>query len=139
MIAHNYTMKTNKLSDLIIYNTKTNKQELVNLNAHSAHNIFITKDNAIIYCDSNNKALIKNKETVFNSTKFLRGLSITENNIFVGGSDICFDDYKRFSSNSSIYVLDNQAKLQTEFIFDNIGDIYEIRQLNEKELSIIQN
>ena len=139
LIAHNYTMKTNKLSDLIIYNTETNKQELLNLDAHSAHNIFITKNKEIIYCDSNNKKLIKNKEAIFKSDKLLRGLSVTEKNIFVGGSDISYNNYKRFSSNSSIYILNKEGHLQTEFTFDEIGDIYEIRQLNEKELSIIQN
>lgn len=139
LIAHNYTMKTDKLSDLVIYNTKTNNQELVNLNAHSAHNIFINKKNEIIYCDSNNKKLVKNEKVIFEIDKLLRGLSITEENIFVGGSDICFNDYKRFSSNSSIYVLTKDGNLKTEFIFDEIGDIYEIRQFDEKELSIIQN
>ena len=139
LIAHNYTMKTNKLSDLIIYDTKTKMQKLINLNAHSAHNIYINEKNERVYCDSNNKKLIKNKKVIFETDKLLRGLSITEKNIFVGGSDICFNDYKRFSSNSSIYVLDKDGNLQTEFIFDEIGDIYEIRQLDEKELSIIQN
>jgi len=139
LIAHNYTTKTDKLSDLIIFNTKTNKQELINLNAHSAHNIYINENNERIYCDSNNKKLIKNKKVIFESDKLLRGLSVTEKNIFVGGSDISFNDYKRFSSNSSIYILNKDGNMQTEFIFDEIGDIYEIRQLDEKELSIIQN
>lgn len=139
LIAHNYTMKTNKLSDLIIYDTKTHKQKLINLNAHSAHNIFVNGKNEIVYCDSNNKKLKINEKIIFESDKLLRGLSITKKNIFVGGSDISFNEYKRFSSNSSIYILNKDGNLQTEFIFDEIGDIYEIRQLDEKELSIIQN
>jgi len=139
LIAHNYTMKTNKLSDLVILNTKTNKQELINLNAHSAHNIYINEKNEQIYCDSNNRKLIKNNKVIFESDKLLRGLSVTEKNIFIGGSDICFDDYKRFSGNPSIYILNKSGDLRTKFIFNEIGNIYEIRQLEEKELSIIQN
>lgn len=139
LIAHNYTMKTNKLSDLIIFNTQTNKQEVINLNAHSAHNIYINEQNEQIYCDSNNRRLIKNNKVIFESDKLLRGLSVTEKNIFVGGSDISFDDYKRFSGNPSIYILNKSGDLQTKFIFNEIGNVYEIRQLKEKELSIIQN
>jgi len=139
LIAHNYTMKTNKLSDLIIFNTQTNKQEVINLNAHSAHNIYINEQNEQIYCDSNNRRLIKNNKVIFESDKLLRGLSVTEKNIFVGGSDINFDDYKRFSGNPSIYILNKSGDLQTKFIFNEIGNVYEIRQLKEKELSIIQN
>ncbi len=138
IIAHNYTMRTNRLSDLIIYDIETKMQEIINLNAHSAHNIIVENDDKI-YCDSNNKKLMRNESVIFEANKLLRGLSITEKNIFVGGSDICFDNYKRFSTNPSIYVLDKQGNLHAEFIFDGIGDIYEIRQLGNKELSIIQN
>ncbi|MFC0878034.1 hypothetical protein ACE01N_15665 [Saccharicrinis sp. FJH2] len=138
IIAHNYTMKTNRLSDLIVFNTITNKQETIHLNAHSAHNIFI-KNGDMIYCDSNNKILMKNEKVLFTANKLLRGLSVTEKNSFVGGSDICFDNYERYSSNPSIYVLNNHGKLQSEYIFEELGDIYEIRQLYDKELSVIQN
>ncbi len=139
LIAHNYTMKTNKMSDLVVYNTLTNEQEIIELNAHSAHNIYVTQSNEIMYCDSNNKKLVKNNKAIFKSDKLLRGLSITKNNIFVGGSDISFDDYKRFSSNSSVYILNMDGDLRTELKFSDIGNIYEIRQLEDKEFSIIQN
>ena len=137
LIAHNYTMKTGKLSDLVIYDTETNNQEIINLNAHSAHNIYVNEHDDKIYCDSNNKQLIKNNKIIFENDKLLRGLSVTSNKIFVGGSDICFDDYKRFSNNPSIYILNKYGILQTELIFNEIGDIYEIRQLEENELSVI--
>ena len=59
LIAHNYTMRTGRLSDLIIYDKQTSQLETRPLNAHSAHNVCHLQGD-IYYCDSNNKKLFKN-------------------------------------------------------------------------------
>lgn len=128
VIAHNYTMKTNKMSDLIKYDLRTKQQEVMRLEAHSAHNIHIDNENNLLYCDSNNKKLVKNNKVLFERDKLFRGLLITDNNIFLGGSDICFKNDQRFSNNPSIYLLNLEGDLLNEFEFEALGDIYEIRQ-----------
>lgn len=135
LIAHNFTMKTNKMSDLIVFDSINNTTDIIPLNAHSAHNIFVD-GNEYFYCDSNNKILYKNITPFFKAEKLLRGFSVTENHILVGGSDVCFDNYKRFSNNCDIYVLDRKTGLHLKTIkIPGLGDIYEIRQLFNKDES----
>lgn len=139
LISHNFTMKTGKLSDRIIVNLNSSEVQSIPLNAHSAHNIYVKGDDSI-FCDSNNKTLCKNQLAFFKSDKFLRGLSITEEFFFVGGSDICNDNNKRFSNNPSIYILNNKSGSHLKTInFVGLGDIYEIRQLHITDYSLSQN
>lgn len=128
LIAHNYTMRTGRLSDLIVYDKNTLDVQIKALKAHSAHNICVLQGD-LYYCDSNNKKLFKNQAVYFEGDKLLRGLSINDKYIFVGGSDICFDNYKRFSNSPSIYLLDRfTGKHISTFILPDLGDLYEIRQ-----------
>ena len=129
-IAHNFTMRTGKMSDLIIYDLETEKHDVVCLNAHSAHNIYINSMDEQIYCDSNNKKLVKNNKVIYEADKLLRGLLVTPTFVFVGGSDICFENDKRYSNTPSIYLLNNKGELLTEYTFERLGDIYEIRALD---------
>lgn len=135
VIAHNFTMKTEKRSDLIEYDLEQKTYTVSPLNAHSAHNVY--KNDELIYCDSNQKLLIQNGLPLFQSEKFLRGLSISDDAIFVGGSDVTFDHYKRFSNNSEIYILNRAGKLQSKILLPELGDIYEIRQFANKDYSMI--
>lgn len=139
LIAHNFTMKTGKLSDRIIVNLGSQQVETIPLEAHSAHNICIDKQ-GYLFCDSNNKTLYKNQVKLFRGDKLLRGLSLTKEEIYVGGSDICFDNFKRFSNNPCIYVLDRDSGDHLKTVnFAGLGDMYEIRQLNKIDYSLSQN
>mgnify|MGYP000212246244 CR=1 FL=1 len=135
IVAHNFTMYTQKLSELIILD-KDLKQKEISLAAHSAHNIVKIKED-IFYCDSNNKLLYKNKKSIFKGEKLLRGLSITDKEIYVGGSDICFEQRLRYAANPTIYGLDQMDySLINEIEVKNIGDLYEIRQLNNIDYTL---
>lgn len=135
LISHNYTMKTNKKSQIIQLDKKGKIINMKDINAHSAHNIFVTPEETI-YCDSGENTLHINKH-VINFEKLTRGLSITEEHIFVGGSHISFKEYERFSSTPSIYVIDRTSKKRLyEITFEDLGNIYEIRQISEKDFSL---
>lgn len=138
ILAHNFTMYTKKWSELIILNEEYT-QKLIPLNAHSAHNIIkISED--LYYCDSNHYKLYKKNQPVFSRDKLLRGLSISNEYIYVGGSDICFEQKIRYSSNPSIYILDKRTnKLLAEIMLKSIGDLYEIRQLTNIDYSLSIN
>ena len=135
VIAHNLTAKTNRFSDLIIYDRKTKKINICNLHAHSAHNV-IKINESLYYCDSNNKDLYCNQETIFSADKLLRGLSFTDDYIFVGGSDIDFVEDKRKSSDCTIYILKKNGHQIGQIDFPGLGNIYEIRQLNGVDYSL---
>lgn len=137
IIAHNFTMYSKKFSDLILLNLQDEIiKNIIPLQAHSAHNILQLKDK-IIFCDSNHYQLLVDNQAVFKADKLLRGLSITDSHIFVGGSDVTFDHYQRFSNNSCIYILDrNTYKLQEKIDLPDFGDIYEIRQYHQTDFAL---
>lgn len=137
LIAHNFTMYSGKFSDLVKFDLERKKIiEVIPLYAHSAHNIYVTTGN-FYYCDSNNKILYKNGVLFFKADKLLRGLSVTTQNIFVGGSDICFDTYKRFSGTGTIYNLSIDGELLGQMHFPEIGNIYEIRCFSTNDLAMM--
>jgi hypothetical protein len=130
IIAHNKTVHTGRCSDVLVCDEDFSKLDVVSTTGNSVHNV-CTLDGEIIYCDSINEKLIMGEKCIFEADKFLRGLSITDEYIFVGGTDICPDRNKRISSGSEIYVLNRQGELLTKMIFPELGGVYEIRQLSE--------
>ena len=129
LIAHNNTAHTGKTSDLATLEPNSGNIVLKETKASSAHNVYCD-DNCIMYCDSQNKKLVRDNTTIYTSDKLLRGLSITKEHIYVGGSDICFDRNKRFSTEASIYILDRQGKEVGRLNFPKLGNLCEIRQFS---------
>ena len=79
---------------------------------------------------------MKGGQAIFRSEKLLRGLSITDDRIYVGGSDINFERKKRLSSDAAVYVLDTLGKVLATIEFASIGDIREIRQFSSVDYSL---
>lgn len=130
LIAHNKTVHTGRCSDVLVCEEDFSKLYLVSTTGNSVHNVYV-QDGEVMYCDSINKSLIVGEKCIFEADKFLRGLSITDEHVFVGGTDICPDRNKRISSESEIYVLNRRGKLLTKMVFPELGGVYEIRQLTE--------
>lgn len=135
LVAHNLTAHTGRNSDLLIYDQSTSKLRIIPTNANSAHNIYVEEDD-LIYCDSNNRQLFKGEHSIFTSDKLLRGLSVTEDHIFVGGSDISFDRDTRYSSDATIYILKRSGQLLTRYDFPEVGNLYEIRQFHGRDYAL---
>jgi len=130
LIAHNKTVHTGRCSDVLVCNEAFSRLDVVSTTGNSVHNIYAF-DGKVMYCDSINKKLIIGEKCIFKADKFLRGLSITDEHIFVGGTDICPDRNKRISSESDIYILNRRGDLLTKMVFPELGGVYEIRQLTE--------
>ena len=130
LIAHNKTVHTGRCSDVLVCDEDFSKLDVVNTTGNSVHNI-CTLDGEIIYCDSINEKLIMGEKCIFEADKFLRGLSITDDSIFVGGTDLCPERSRRMSLDATIYVLDWDGKLLTRMLLPELGGVYEIRQLTE--------
>ena len=137
IIAHNYTFKSGKLSDYLIYNPLLKAFDCFALNAHSAHNIYVDSSGAYFYLDSNRGHFKKNTQVVFTSPKFLRGLAVHEDLFIIGGSDINFSGYQRFSNTPTIYFIDKKTyHVLNSLKFPDIGDIYEIRLFNQPDYAL---
>lgn len=137
LIAHNSTAHTGRTSDIVVLHRDSGRVVVVPTSAHSAHNICRFQGN-YMYCDSNNRKLMWGDRAIFTASKLLRGLSATRQCLFIGGSDICFDEDKRYSSNASIYVLDWSGNQIGQLDFPGVGNLYEIRQMDEPDLALSQ-
>lgn len=129
LVAHNSTAHTGRFSDVLLLENHSTNPKVIKTKAHSAHNV-VSIDGEIFYCDSNNSKLIQGEKCIFETDKLLRGLSITDSHIFVGGSEIDFTGKRRSTSDSCIYILSWKGGLISQFDFPSIGGINEIRQLN---------
>jgi hypothetical protein len=135
LVAHNLTAHTARSSDLVTYDPLTGKHSVQRTEGHSVHNVF-AGNNEIIYCDSNNRRFVRNGQTIFETDKLLRGLSITDDRMYVGGSDVDFENSRRSSSDAAIYVLDKDGRLQGTISIPGVGNLYEIRQLSSHDYAM---
>jgi hypothetical protein len=129
LVAHNDTGHTGRSSDVIVYDENSGDVEIIPTDAHSAHNIYV-RDGELMYCDSGRGRLIRGHEPIFEAEKLLRGLSITDDRIYVGGSEKNPDRGRRKLSDAAIYILDKTGDPLAQVQFPGVGDIYEIRQLH---------
>jgi hypothetical protein len=128
--AHNGTLKPKEYSEIYVVNKNNmKKHEIIQTRAGNAHNV-ILKDGKIIYCDSMAGKLICDKDTVYEDSKyFMRGLSITDNYVLVGGSGFARRE-ERASTDGILFVLDKSFKYMKTIELKNIGQVYEIRGIN---------
>ncbi|MEM0996228.1 MAG: hypothetical protein AAGN35_04075 [Bacteroidota bacterium] len=132
IVAHNYFKHTGQGSELIALDRRTGEVEVAPLQAGSAHNIVRWRDQWL-YCDSQNGNLVHGDRLLLETGDFLRGLSLDERFIYVGGSDLSFDQYQRRSHTSSVYILRHDGKLVCRLVFPHSGDVFEIRQLTGRD------
>lgn len=134
LVAHNFSWKTGKDSEVIRYFPKTQASTRETLPAHSAHN-YIPWKGEYLFCDSDRGRLFHGNQVLFEANAFFRGLSINRDYIFLGGSDICFDKNERRSQNSYIYIIDHAGSLCAKVVLPGLGDLYEIRQFSEVDFA----
>ena len=130
LCAHNGTLKPKTYSKIYVLNkSNMKKHEIIQTNAGNAHNI-IPKDGEILYCDSMAGELICEKNIVFKDSKYLmRGLAITDNHILAGGSQFARRE-ERAATDGAVFVLDKNYNHITTIELKSIGQVYEIRGVN---------
>jgi hypothetical protein len=128
LMAHNSTAHTGKFSDIIISNNSNfTKCKIINTKGHSCHNV-CEYNNSLLYLDSNNGKAMYDENIIFESDTLLRGLSITDRYVYIGGSSIDFTSKNnRKDSDSFIYIITIDGRLLHTERFFKIGNIYEIR------------
>ena len=105
------------------------KQEIIQTNAYCAHNVLV-KDGHVFYCDSMAGALMRNSEVAYkNAGYFMRGIAFTDRYMVIGGSKFARRE-ERESSDSVIYILDNRLQHLKTVSLQSIGQVYEIRGVN---------
>lgn len=131
VLAHN-GMKDPKMNSEIYVLKKPSMKllEIIKLPAHMAHNFAIFKDK-MIFCNSLGGELIWGDKVFFKDEQFyLRGLSITDKSIVVGGSEFAKRD-RRPSTDCTIWFLDYTGELKREITLKKSGQVYEIRAFDK--------
>lgn len=86
LVAHNETVKTKRYSEIWKSFDNFENVNIEITNASCAHNIY--KDNECrLICNSLEGELLNNNRVVFKCDSFLRGLSVSHDQIVVGGSE----------------------------------------------------
>jgi len=134
LFCHNETLKTGRKSSILFVNHQFEKQRQIFTQAVNGHNI-CKMGNHLLYCDSENKALIRDDEVVFNTRFYTRGLSIGREYILIGGSEFRTRK-KRSKSKGNISVTDKDFKLIHSFEFP--GPVQEIRRLDGIDYGLSQ-
>lgn len=136
VLSHNETSKSNKPSEIFIYNPKTNKVvKKIKTSSGNAHNILVYKKN-MYHLDSMNKQIKVNNLPFLKLGKFLRGLSVSSDFIAVGGSDYAKRE-NRNSAKGCIYFISHKFKILEIVNID--GMVQEIRKIDSIDFSLSSN
>ncbi len=139
LLAHNYTTETGRNSEIYVLSRHSlSTENIIQTDAHGAHNIVLYKDK-FMYCDSeSNHSLIWGDEVLFQRQGYItRGISITDKYIVVGGSEIA-PRGERTSARLSgmIWFLNHKGEEISSIKLHGVGAIQEIRALgNDYALS----
>ncbi|QTL99723.1 hypothetical protein GM661_18070 [Iocasia frigidifontis] len=134
LMCHNETTKTGRNSEILVLDENLNINRKIDTKASNAHNIVKYKEQ-LFYCDSMNMSLMKNGVQVFRGKHFMRGLSVTDEYLLVGGSDYAKRN-KRTKVNGYIYILDHKFRLIDSYLIP--GMVQEIRRIDNIDYSLSQ-
>ena len=137
LIYHNHTNKTGKNSQIAILNSADKIVDLKETKFGCSHNYVPCGEGAIV-CDSQNHAAYLGNSKILQCTEFTRGVSVTSEDIYIGGSQIV-DRVKRGdpSLTGKIYRIDRDSlKVVDVLQLPSIGNIYELRVVDEKDFGL---
>jgi hypothetical protein len=135
VFCHNETKKTGKKSSVLVLDSAFESIEMLQTTARNGHNICLFNDN-LFYCNSEARSLMKNKTDMYCAEYYTRGLSITDKNILIGGSE--FKSRKeRGKSKGMVDVLDHD--FNTCFSISIPGPVQEIRCFDNIDYALSQH
>jgi hypothetical protein len=105
LMAHNDSTKTGRRSECWVLDRATFEvREVRDLGSHNAHNYW-TDGSSEMWCDSHNGGVMRDGQLFFKTDAFVRGLSIADDVILVGDSDVQIERARRNQSDGRIHVV----------------------------------
>lgn len=133
ILCHNSSTKTGKYSNVIVMDRNLEKIiETIDTTYSNAHNIVLYNDKILI-CDSQECTLNDLREKLFQTEYLTRGLSVSEDNILLGGSDITEREF-RIDSKGYLYFLNHDFDLIESITIPSC--VKEIRRIDKRDFSI---
>jgi len=129
LLAHNESTKSGIASQVYVLDKNNHKlSRIINTNAKNAHNIVFV-DDEMVWCNTMSSTVESAKGVLFKTEGYItRGLSITNDYIFVGGSEIAKRG-DRSKTDGMIYVLDKSWKQIASITLYGVGGVLEIRAI----------
>jgi len=139
MVAHNKTFYSGVPSQLVELDRNHKVINIRDNQGHTNHN-FYTNGEEDLWCNSYGNRIMRNGKTFFKAEKndLLRGLSISDKYIVVGGSTLSPKTVQRIGK-SNIYITDRKGNLLCKLVVTLPSFILEIRQINPTCLTITNN
>ncbi len=135
LLAHNNTMKTERLSDLYVYYKDTLQVAgVVNGVGNSCHDIVVDASGLMYVCDSGNSGVTVFDGNKFNtvwrdnrSKTFTRGLAMNDDINIIGGSFRADDHEGRLIADSLLFVTDKNFELKCALKLLGVGQVHQVR------------
>jgi hypothetical protein len=131
IVCHNQTAKTGRPSEILKVDPQFRIMERIVTDSSCAHNLII-RQGVTYHCDSMNQSLKADGKVVFQTDHFTRGLSISDNQIVIGGS-VFLRREERLKGNGHLYILNSDYSARTSFLIP--GMVQEVRRLDQKDYS----
>jgi glutamate-1-semialdehyde aminotransferase len=134
LIAHNKTDKTKRNSEIYILNDNLEIIYKNQTNFKNAHNIFKDENYFIIH-DSAEGKVYNNFEEVFSTDYFLRGLSVSNDYIVIGGAKKDTNRKTRELHDGKVFILDRNFNQIAKIDIPGT-QVMEIRRVDGAELTL---
>ncbi|MGF7046789.1 hypothetical protein J2T13_001287 [Paenibacillus sp. DS2015] len=131
LVCHNQTVKTGRLSEILKVDANFNVIERIVTGSSCAHNL-IVHQGVSYHCDSTHQSLKADGKVVFESQHFTRGLSLSDDQIVIGGS-VFLRREERHNGNGHLYVLHSDYSPRTSFLIP--GMVQEVRRVDRRDYS----
>lgn len=135
VMYHNLTKKTGKYSQIAVVGRDWGVKDIVDTNANSAHNIFLS-DSGIIFCDSMNGRLMKHDEVLADVDTYMRGLAVSAEFWLLGGSDHAKREERGFTDGSVYQYSPASNEIKSAMKIPNCGSLYEIRLVQPEDIAM---
>lgn len=134
LVAHNETYKTGNTSEIYILDQNYQIQQIQKTNTANSHNIYI--DNKFeLACDSWNGTIQNKGKDVINFGMFMRGLSIANDFLIFGGSELETNPSLRSKTKGVVFATNKEFSLIASWIFEGT-QIHEIRRVDVCDYSL---
>jgi hypothetical protein len=131
LVCHNQTVKTGRPSEILKVDSNFNVMERFVTDSSCAHNL-IVHQGVSYHCDSTHQSLKADGKVVFESQHFTRGLSLSDDQIVMGGS-VFLRREERHNGYGHLYVLHSDYSTRTSFLIP--GMVQEVRRVDRRDYS----
>lgn len=134
LVYHNTTTKSQRPSQVAVFDMNFQQQQIIEINGIDAHNVF-RHGNRLVYCDSGRGLLVWG-DRVIRAEKMTRGLAISDELILLGGSTFA-ERAARSNTAGTVYFLKySDLSLLGSLEIPSAGGVQELRFVDRPDYGL---